>query len=614
MNDGLDLGYRFDPVDRETWAERVEADLKGGSLDSLRTRVDGLDVDPLYDASADPAPRGVPGAAPFVRGRRAAPGWRLVEPLEGADAQALVDAARRARDGGADAVLLDEAAMARLDVEAIHAIGGPAILDPGADALAWLPVATRVDGVALRFDPYGALARRGGLPYDLDRAHRWLGELATEGRRIWVDATLHHHAGATAPEEVAIAAATGVAYLRALAALGHPLADAPARLGFSLACDADVFLSAAKLRAARWIWSKVLRATGIDDPAHGMVVHAFESRRPATVLEPLVGALRGTAAALGAVVGGADELSLAPHAPTPAAARLARNTQHMLRHEAHLDRVRDPGGGAHYLEALTDVLARAAWGVFQQLEREGGLAAQLESGALAQRLAASAARRAEAIAHRRPGLVGISRYASADDPEAGVAPTPAGPAVSSERAPEAIRRALDEATRGELAAALIANAPPVEVLRHELRRGAGAEVEPLIPVRDAAPFEALRRRAAALDAPRREALVLGVGPVRQVQPRVEFAREALGIAGLRVTAPEVTESLDAVDDPPPTVVLCTTEPLAPLVQKARAAGATQVLVAGPDEEGSGVDGRLHRDMDAVSTLGAVLAALEEVSS
>jgi len=612
MNEGLDLGYRFDPVDRETWTERVEADLNGGSLESLRSQVDGLDVDPLYDTSRA---RGAPGASPFVRGSRAAPGWRLVERLDGADARALVEASRRAREGGADRVLLDEAAMTRFDVEALHAIGGPTVLDPGADALAWLGAATSLEDVALRYDPYGALARHGALPFDLDRAHRWLGELASGGRRLWVDATVHHHAGATAPEEVAIAAATGVAYLRALDALGHPLADAPARLGFSLACDADVFLSAAKLRAARLIWSKVLRATGIDDPAHGMVIHAFESRRAATVLEPLVGALRGTAAALAAVVGGAEDLTLAPHEPTPAAARLARNTQHMLRHEAHLDRVVDPGGGSHYLEALTDSLARAAWSILQDIERDGGLLAQLESGALAQRLAASSARRAEAIAHRRPGLVGISRYAGADDPPDAVTQTPSPPQVSTERAPHAIRRAFEEAARGELARALSEASPPVPVLRHELRRGAERKTcEPLIPLEDAATFEALRRRAAALDDARREALVLGIGPVRKVQPRVELAREALGVAGLRVTAPDVTEALDSLESAPPTVVLCTTEPLAPLVERARAAGASQVLVAGPDEEGSGADGRLHGDMDAVATLGAALAALEEVSS
>ncbi|MCB9591604.1 MAG: hypothetical protein H6719_02625 [Sandaracinaceae bacterium] len=614
MNEGLDFDTGFDPVDPETWREHVEAGLRGAGLDSLRGRVEGgLLVEPLMGPADVPAqPVGAPGAPPFVRGARTAAGWRLVHPIDAAEPGDVVDAARAALALEAGAVHLAERACARLDRASVEGIGGPVILDPGADAIAWLPVAEAVEGVELRFDPLAVLARSGELPYDRAAATRWLSELAPGGRRVLVDATPHHDAGATPADELGYALAAGVEYLRALGEAGHALADAPRRMGFALACDADVFLTIAKLRAARLCWSKILRATGIDGAGHGMVVHAFESRRTQTSLDPVVGALRGVSAAVGAIVGGAEDVTLLPYEDGRGAERLAINTQHVLRAESHLDRVADPAGGAYYVEALTDRVARAAWASLGEIEAKGGAWDAVVSGRLAEACARSAEARIDGIRTRSIARVGVNRYAADQDPVGVAEASPVAPDVSAERAPKALRDAFREAPRGGLADALRASDAAVSVLRHEVRRAPGeTSAPPLRPLREAAPFEALRAAAAALPEPRRRALVVGVGALEVVKPRMDFARDALLCGGLRVEMGDVAAELALPEAPPPTVILCTTASLAPLVEASRAAGVERVLVAGPDEPESGVDGRLHRDMDAVEVLGALLDGLRE---
>src|SRR5690606_31806680 len=90
--------------------------------------------------------------------------------------------------------------------------------------------------------------------------------------------------------------------------------------------------------------------------------------------------------------------------------RLALNTQLILRDESGLDRSVDPAGGSHYVEALTDALARAAWQKFRAIEGSGGLVANLSSGAIQRTIAASAEPLRERAATRKQPLTGLSSY------------------------------------------------------------------------------------------------------------------------------------------------------------------------------------------------------------
>jgi methylmalonyl-CoA mutase len=119
--------------------------------------------------------------------------------------------------------------------------------------------------------------------------------------------------------------------------------------------------------------------------------------------------IRLTAAGFGAAVGGADAVVLGTFTdalglPTAFARRQSRNAQLVLMEEAHVGRVADPAAGAGYVEAMTDQMARAAWALLQDIERQGGIIAALTSGWIADQVAAAVAARPE------PKIIGVTAF------------------------------------------------------------------------------------------------------------------------------------------------------------------------------------------------------------
>ncbi len=182
-----------------------------------------------------------------------------------------------------------------------------------------------------------------------------------------VDATIYHDAGASDADELAVATAVGVAYLRALTDAGLSIDEAFAAVEFRFAVTADQFLSIAKLRAARQIWARVAELSGARD--RGQHQHAVTSRAMMTHRDPWVNMLRTTIACFAAAVGGADAITVLPFdaaigLPDDFARRIARNTHAILHDESSLGRVVDAAGGSGYVETITAQLAEKAWAEF----------------------------------------------------------------------------------------------------------------------------------------------------------------------------------------------------------------------------------------------------------
>lgn len=533
----------FEAVDLATWRAKVTADLSGRDPDSLDRRLlDGVSLPALSTAEEAPPPRSAPGRAPFARGRDLGV-WRIGQVIDADRSQA--EAA--AREGAEQLWVRGEVTAALVEGIDVAWIGEGRAAAPPA-----VPV----------FDPLTAPDDDGAWDAALSLAEG-------ASRSLLVDCRGAHEAGASAVLELAWACAAGLEQLRQLSERGAALAALPDRMRFAFALDADFVVGIAKLRAARLLWSKVVRALGVE--GEGAWIDAFGSHRGLSVLEPHTNLLRGTTMAFAGVIGGAQSVHVAPFdAPTGGAsaqaAHLARTTQHLLRHECHLGHVVDPAGGSYAYERLTDGLAREAWSIFQELEHLGGAERALKDGSWAERVAGSAEARREAVATRRRGLVGVNRYA--------------GPTPPSERA---------------------APAP-----------------SPLAPVVEAGPFEALRARAQR--APSRRAVVIGVGEARAIKPRMDFAREALEVGGFEVEVLDPAASADAALEAhasaAPIVCVCAsdeeTEPtLKALAPKLREAGARAVVAAGAPREGLDADAFLHRKMDAAETLDRLVRRLEE---
>jgi methylmalonyl-CoA mutase len=436
------------------WRKKVDVELKGAPFEKkMVTRtLEGIDIQPLYveeDWPREGDPSGFPGLFPYTRGTdliaRTRNGWDIRQEFREpnpADANAVIktDLAR-----GVTSVLLrlagsaSGAGIAVEDVTGLDAVLAgvdlakvPVALDAGA---AFLPAASalmsvwRKRGVAEKnaigefgADPLGFLAATGGLPYSLESAYAQLGALASLTaktlpgvRSVAVDTGPYHNAGAAEVQDLGIALATAVAYLKAITASGLSIDEACRQISFTLSVGCEEYLEIAKLRAARKLWAALATAAGASPEAAAMVLRAKSAERMFSRIDPWVNMLRATVSTFASAVGGADSITCLPFddaigIPDPLGRRVARNTQVILAEESNLYRVADPAGGAWAIETLTQQMADKAWAFFQVIEGKGGIAAVLASGFVQGEIAKTMDERDKAIAKRKAPLTGVSEF------------------------------------------------------------------------------------------------------------------------------------------------------------------------------------------------------------
>ena len=221
-----------------------------------------------------------------------------------------------------------------------------------------------------------------------------------------IRADLFHEAGATAVEELGYAIAEGAECLAEIITDGKSADEATEEIEFVFAVGPSYFIEIAKLRAARLLWAQVISAFGAKKPA----ITPFIVRTPVrnkSVYDRYTNLLRAATESLSAVVGGCDALYVEPFGFDD---HIAVNIQRILKEESNIDAVADPAGGSYYIETLTDLIARAAWKLFQQVEAEGGYAKAEAVGSIGRALEASRATRAKALSTRRKTLVGVNNY------------------------------------------------------------------------------------------------------------------------------------------------------------------------------------------------------------
>ncbi|MGL5827047.1 MAG: methylmalonyl-CoA mutase family protein [Nocardioides sp.] len=228
-----------------------------------------------------------------------------------------------------------------------------------------------------------------------------------------IDATAVHDLGASDAQELGYSVAAGVTYLRLLADAGVAVDDAVDLLEFRYAATDEQFLTIAKFRAARQLWSRIREVCGVSPSAKPQRQHAVTSRPMMTRYDPWVNMLRTTVAAFAAGVGGADAVTVLPFdsalgEPNELGRRIARNTSSLLIAEAQVGKVADPAGGSYAVEQLTSDLARAAWAEFGRIESAGGLFAGFRDASA--RMGDAAARRAAQVARRARPITGVSEF------------------------------------------------------------------------------------------------------------------------------------------------------------------------------------------------------------
>ncbi|KQU97787.1 methylmalonyl-CoA mutase [Ensifer sp. Root31] len=223
-------------------------------------------------------------------------------------------------------------------------------------------------------------------------------------------------AGATLVQELAFTLADGREYVRAALAKGLNVDEFAGRLSFFFAIGMNFFMEAAKLRAARLLWTRIMTEFDPKKPSSLMLrTHCQTSGVSLQEQDPYNNIIRTAFEAMSAALGGTQSLHTnsfdeAIALPTEFSARIARNTQLILQHETGVTKVVDPLAGSYYVESLTNELAEKAWALIEEIEAMGGMTEAVNAGLPKRLIEEAATRRQAAVDKGEEVIVGVNKY------------------------------------------------------------------------------------------------------------------------------------------------------------------------------------------------------------
>ncbi|MCM3724513.1 methylmalonyl-CoA mutase [Neobacillus cucumis] len=223
-------------------------------------------------------------------------------------------------------------------------------------------------------------------------------------------------AGAPADLELAYTLADGLEYVRTGLKAGIDIDLFAPRLSFFWAIGINYFMEVAKMRAARFIWAKMMKSfQPKNEKSLALRTHSQTSGWSLTEQDPFNNVTRTLIEAHAAAMGHTQSLHTnaldeAIALPTDFSARIARNTQLFLQEETGITDVIDPWGGSYYVEKLTDDLIKRVWTHIEEIEGLGGMAKAIETGLPKMRIEEAAARRQAQIDSGKETIIGVNRY------------------------------------------------------------------------------------------------------------------------------------------------------------------------------------------------------------
>ncbi|MDP3849232.1 MAG: acyl-CoA mutase large subunit family protein [Luteolibacter sp.] len=630
----------------DQWHAAAEALLKGAPFEKrlVSKTYEEITIQPIYrreDIAGLEHRKHFPGSGSLVRGSHAAgfltSGWEVSQELRASSAESLNALIHEGLNGGQTELNIpvgcgsDECCKGGVKITTANEFSTALSQVALASISTWLQAGPASVPVAALFiaaaeqagvsaeklrggidnDPLAELVAKGALRQSLSLRFDHMAALtdyaannATQLRTISIQGDVYHNAGATATQELAYIISTLVCYLEEMKSRGLAPETVLPHIRIRLAIGSDYFMEISKIRAARLLWSKVASAYGVvNAPVH---IHASTSKWNKTIYDAHTNMLRVTAEAFAAVVGGVDSLHIGPYDEIAGhtdefSRRIARNIHTILREECGLDHVIDPAGGSTYIEWLSDQLAAKSWGIFQDIEKQGGMIPALESGTVQQAVQAVCKAKFKNIRIRKDKVVGSNMYpdlkgkklaihapeCKASETAAAAIPTakPAAVTLSATAAMviEAIAAAKAGASKFSLAIATGLTSPD------------GAPTVTALPPRRAAEeYEALRDASAAFSAKTGAApsiLQLNIGPSGRYRLRADWTASFFEAAGFVIDGtrdfPTIEDAVKALAASKAEIAVITSDDatylttVAPLAAAAKAAKpGISLLVAG----------------------------------
>jgi methylmalonyl-CoA mutase, N-terminal domain len=248
----------------------------------------------------------------------------------------------------------------------------------------------------------------------------WCGKEMPKWNTISISGYHIREAGSTAVQEIAFTLANGKSYVKAAIEKGLDINVFGKRLSFFFNAHNNLFEEVAKFRAARRMWSTIMKDLGATDPQAMMLrFHAQTGGSTLTAQQPVNNIARVTIQALSAVLGGTQSLHTngydeALGLPTEEAAGIALRTQQILGFESGISETADPLGGSYFIETLTNEVEVAAWELISKIDEMGGSVQAIETGFIQQEIAKSAYAFQRKIENKEKIIVGVNAF---DAPE-----------------------------------------------------------------------------------------------------------------------------------------------------------------------------------------------------
>jgi len=455
--------------DKKTWQAAAEKELRGKPLDALNWDTpEGIRVAPVYtadDAQDLPHMGSMPGAAPFTRGPKATmyagrpwtirqyAGFSTAEESNAFYRKGLAagqqgvsvafdlathrgydsDHARVVGDVGKAGVAIDSVEDMKilfdgipLDKVSVSMTMNGAVIP----VLASFIVAGEEQGVnrsvlsgTIQNDILKEFMVRNTYIYPPEPSMRIVSDIIEytsnempKFNSISISGYHMQEAGANLVQELAFTLADGKEYVRAAVERGMDVDKFAGRLSFFFAIGMNFFMEAAKLRAARFLWHRIMSEFGPKNEKSLMLrTHCQTSGVSLQEQDPYNNIVRTAYEAMSAVLGGTQSLHTnsfdeAIALPTEFSARIARNTQLILQNETGVTNVVDPLAGSYYVEKLTADLVDEAWKIICEVDEMGGMTKAVATGMPKLRIEEAAARRQAAVDRGDEVIVGVNKF------------------------------------------------------------------------------------------------------------------------------------------------------------------------------------------------------------
>jgi methylmalonyl-CoA mutase len=417
------LLQEFPPVSTQSWEDAIAKDLKGA--DYARKLIwhteEGLAVRPYYrtgDITGLEFLDAAPGHFPYLRSARFTGDWQIREEIDAADLEQANLAAQRAVAAGAEEIAFRNVVVRNtsdLGMLLVNLQTIPVHFQNAGEQILRLLIERLTER------PDSAPVSTGWNPLtNLDFAAEVLRTTPPALVPFTIEGSAFGESGATAVEEVGFTLAAAVDFLAEMQSRNVEIDRAAGSIEFSFAIGANYFFQIAKFRAFRMLWARAVESFGGTVEGARARIHARTSRWNKTLYDSHINILRATTEAMSAILGGANSVTVAAFdecykTPDEASRRLARNTQIILKREALLAHIADPGAGSYCLEVITDFIAHEGWQSMQVVEADGGFGKADVDGLIGNALRRSLAAKEKKVVSRRRIFTGTNQYADASE-------------------------------------------------------------------------------------------------------------------------------------------------------------------------------------------------------